>query len=163
MFEPAEIQEAWAATAGLEGDERVVQFAYKLADNVVKVDDKLVSEGITPEDQYAETVAGILKVFPQYYGQLRSLFNKKDANKRQGNPTPVHTMMDARVAQNFPSEWLDYSTYTEREMRYYAESLAYEAAYGRDLVGVYSDFDQLIKVLGDRANKYTEISMYTGQ
>jgi len=158
MFEPAEIQEAWAATAGLEGDERVVQFAYKLADNVVKVDDKLVSEGITPEDQYAETVAGILKVFPQYYGQLRSLFNKKDANKRQGNPTPVHTMMDARVAQNFPSEWLDYSTYTEREMRYYAESLAYEAAYGRDLVGVYSDFDQLIKVLGDRANKYTEIS-----
>ena len=158
MFEPAEIQEAWEQTEGLEGDERVVRFAYKLADNVVKVDDKLVSEGITPEQQYAATVADILKVFPQYYGQLRKLFAKKDANTRQGNPIPVHTMMDARVVQDFPSEWLDYSTYTEREMRYYAESLAYEAAYGRDLVGVYADFDQLINVLDERAKKYKTIS-----
>ena len=145
-FDPAEISEAWDATEGLEGEEKIIQFAYNLA-----------QQAITAEEQLAPAVADILKVFPRYFGQLRKLYEKKAENKSM-NPVPVHTMMDARIAQNFPSEWLDYSTYTEREMRYYAESLAYEAAYGRDLVGIFSDFDELRKVLSNRASDYKIIS-----
>ena len=146
-YDPAEIREAWEATEGLEGEEKVVQFAYNLARG-----------SITKEEQLTPAVADILKVFPRYFRQLRSLYSKKEEGKKMGNPVPVHTMMDARVAQNFPAEWLDFSTYTEREMRYYAESLAFEAAYGRDLVGVRRDYDDLIKLLRGRAEAYKKIT-----
>ena len=146
-YDPSEIREAWDATGGMEGESKVVQFAYNLA-----------QLGITKEEQITPAVIEILKVFPKYFGQLKSLYDKKKENTQIGNPVPVHTMMDARVAQNFPSEWMDFSTYTVREMGYYAESLAFEAAYGRDLVGVRRDFDNLISLLSKRATAYKKIT-----
>ena len=139
-------QEVWAETERLEGSARVSQFAFSLAE-IYSAEPEEVASG----------AAEVMGVFPRYYRKLKDMYDSKEQNKSK-NPIPVHTMMDARVAQDFPTEWLTYSRYTEREMRQYAESLAYESAYGRDLVGVLSDFDGVIAEMETLAQEYDRIT-----
>lgn len=144
-YDPAEIAAAWEATEGVEGAERVIQFAYNLAQSTA-----------TSEEQIVDTVTGIMRVFPKYYNRLSTFYQGLEA-KQAANPVPVHTVMDARMAQDFPAEWLSYSTYSEREMRYYAEALSYESAFGRDLVGIRRDFDALVSELEGQVIAYKKI------
>ncbi len=140
-YSQAEVQEAWESTKGLEGNERIIAFATSLSES---------------SDSSIEAQGEIINTFNIYFKKLEEMYSTKEENKSK-NPVPVHTMMDARVSQDFPNEWLEYSTYTEREMRYYAESLSYEAAYGRDLVGIYRDFDSIISELRRYATQYEKI------
>lgn len=141
-YSQAAVLTAWESTKGLEGSERIIAFATELSETSV--------DGSTPE-----SAAQIVNTFNTYFRRLETMYGQREENQ-SSNPVPVHTMMDARVAQDFPAEWLEFSTYSEREMRYYAESLSYEAAYGRDLVGIKSDFDALEKELRGFASKYED-------
>ena len=141
-YSQAAVLTAWESTKGLEGSERIIAFATELSETS--------ADGSTPE-----SAAQIINTFNTYFTRLETMYGQREENK-SSNPVPVHTMMDARVAQDFPAEWLEFSTYSEREMRYYAESLSYEAAYGRDLVGINQDFDALEKELRGFASKYED-------
>ena len=144
-YDPAEIASAWGATEGMEGAQRIIQFAYNLAQTTA-----------TSDEQMVDTVTGIMRVFPAYYKRLSTVYQGLEA-KQAANPVPIHTVMDARMAQDFPAEWLSYSTYSEREMRYYAEALSYESAFGRDLVGIRRDFDALVNELEGQVIAYKKI------
>lgn len=85
-----------------------------------------------------DTFAGIFE-------QINGIENEREQHQLKfGNSavnTVPHSLMDARIADNFPAQFLDYQRYDQTGSRVLANQLAIHAAFGRDMAGVNHDLD----------------------
>lgn len=83
----------------------------------------------------ADTVGRLM----HYAHQVQSIAAESDARHAAGLG---HMLMDARVADDFPNEWLDYYRFDQSTMDHLLRTMSAHAAFGRDLTAVR---DEMIK------------------
>lgn len=125
--------------------------------------------GTTPESDLADFVGETLDTFYQYFGQLGriEIQRRQQALTTDGrSPSSMipHQLIDSRIAEDFPHEWLEYQRYDQSVSRIIVHQMAIHTHMGRDMSSVNrnirtaveemellaKEFDDLVKIAADQ-------------
>lgn len=107
--------------------------------------------GGTP-DTVADTVQSVVgKVF-SYNRRLASL--KASGDKTSSEYNLPHVGIDSRVAEDFPSQWLQHETYTKQDNYNRVNKMAANSAFGRDLAALQKAMTDMQKEIEFLAAEY---------
>jgi hypothetical protein len=123
------VRQAWA-----DANNDVTQFAINL---------HRLEGGKPGED--ARTVAAVMGSFNRIFGEIKSDQDSKQGMESGGMEILPRQMMDARVAQDWPAEWVSYATYSEADNLQLLHQLARSAAFGPDAIGANGELSSTIK------------------
>lgn len=102
-------------------------------------------------------VADTLDTFANYYDAIAKQFGDKDRSDKAGLPTLPHQIMDARIAESFPGEWLRYETPDQNHNRTAVGYMAAANAYGRDASTLWRNFNTAKEELKLQAQRYQDV------
>lgn len=102
-------------------------------------------------------VAETVDTFRSFYWALNRGFAEVDSSASIGMPVPKHYMMDARQNEEMPTEWMHYKEYSIHGLRQITKTMAYNAAYGRNLQSILKNFDAAAQEQAALRNKYIAI------
>jgi len=114
--------------------------------------------GGTPETVSATVQSVVRRVF-QYGRRLTSLKASEDRNQAYFNLP--HVGIDSRVAEDFPSQWLQHETYTKQDNYNRVNKMAANSVFGRDLTALQKALNDMEKELGHLAAEYYAEMDYT--
>lgn len=112
------VRQAWSEA---EGD--VTRFAERLH----------ALEGGRPGDE-GRTVGSVLNGFRRMFGEIKADQDSKNGTEALGHEILPRQMMDARIANDWPAEWVSYATYTKADNLTLLHQLARGAAFGPDAI-----------------------------
>jgi hypothetical protein len=147
-------QQAWEEAGG-----DLVQFAlnlYELEDGPGKYAAKETE--LTAQQDLAAFVGETLDTFHQYFAQIARIQIEQDNSIMQvehGRSTTSlipHQLMDARIAEDFPAQWLEYQRYDQSISRIIVNQMAIHAHLGRDM----NEVNLNIRVAVDEMKKMSE-------
>ena len=114
-----------------------------------------------------EFVGETLGTFQAYFNSIHTQMTAKAHSGDSGMPpVPHREMMDARLSEDYPAEFLSYYTFDEHSLRQTVRRMSFQAAYGRDMAGMRSDLEQAEQEQNRLADHYREIvrdAMATGK
>lgn len=134
------IQDAWARANG-----DVFTFAMNLYENC---DGDMAD--VAAQGAY---VADVMHTFQSYAKLLNNTVSERNKSISLGFSGMPHRLMDARVADIMPVEWVQYESYDQNTARQYVHEAAYHAAFGRDGEAVKDEFRQAQSQLVDYRTK----------
>ena len=95
--------------------------------------------------------------FRNFFSALHAVHQEVAYARQTNTPTPAHALMDARVTEEFPAEWLSYRPMDSQSARQVVKLLAFESGAGRDMAGLRSNFDTAEHELNARVLELSEI------
>lgn len=112
------VRQAWS-----EADGKVSQFAERLH----------ALEGGKPGDENV-TVDHVMRGFARMFNEIKADQDAKNGTEALGHEILPRQMMDARVANDWPQEWVSYASYTKADNLTLLHQLARAAAFGPDAI-----------------------------
>lgn len=100
-------------------------------------------EGGKPGDE-ARTIQGVVTAFRRMFEEIKSDQDSKNGAEASGTEILPRQMMDARVANDWPAEWVSYATYAKADNLQLLHQLGIAAAFGRDAIAGNGELAQTI-------------------
>lgn len=104
-----------------------------------------------------EFVGETLDTFQSFYSSMEKAFAQHEEANRLGMDAPRRFLMDARVSEEYPTEWLDYAPFDVHSMRQMMKLQVYHSSFGRNMEGITADFGTALKEQQGLADKLTEL------
>lgn len=133
-----------------EGRGDVIKFAQALH--------KLEGRGETPVSQ---TINDVMNSFLAMFGEIKGQSEKRSIAEANGMEVSPRQMMDARMSDNWPAEWVSYSKYDTTTNFVFATQAALNASFGRNGFGAGGEFHSTMSSIIEniRLLKDTEASL----
>jgi|GEM_PF-5792058 len=123
------VRQAWA-----ESGDDVIRFAEKLH----------ALEGGKPGSE-GNTVGNVLTGFQRMFNEIKSDQDSKNGTEALGHEILPRQMMDARIANDWPAEWVSYAAYTKADNLTLLHQLARGAAFGSDAIAATGELSSTIR------------------
>jgi hypothetical protein len=118
----ANVRAAWEASKNVAEDGDITTFIAEL--------NRLEGGDSATEAEFAGLV---MKSFTNMFAKVHKVANERaQADQNMGIPVLPEEIMNARTAEDFPPEWVDYALYDQGSNKVVLHSLALNYAFGRD-------------------------------
>jgi hypothetical protein len=123
------VRQAWS-----EADGKISQFAERLHS----------LEGGKPGAENV-TVGHVLASLRRMFNEIKADQDSKNGTEALGHEILPRQMMDARIANDWPAEWVSYATYTKADNLTLLHQLARSAAFGPDAISASGELASTIR------------------
>lgn len=123
------VRQAWS-----EADGKISQFAERLH----------ALEGGKPGAENV-TVGHVLGSLRRMFNEIKADQDSKNGTQALGHEILPRQMMDARIANDWPAEWVSYATYTKADNLTLLHQLARAAAFGPDAISASGELASTIR------------------
>ena len=96
-------------------------------------------------DTQKTTVASVMRSFRRMFEEIKSDQDAKEGIEKSGVEVLPRQMMDARIANDWPAEWVSYATYNESDNLQLLHQLARSAAFGPDAIAANGELANTIR------------------
>lgn len=123
------VRQAWSEAGG-----DIIRFAERLH----------ALEGGKPGSE-GNTVGNVLTGFQRMFNEIKSDQDSKNGTEALGHEILPRQMMDARIANDWPAEWVSYATYNKADNLTLLHQLALGAAFGSDAIAATGELSSTIR------------------
>jgi hypothetical protein len=123
------VRQAWVESGG-----SVTEFATRL---------HALEGGVAGQE--ARTVGSVMRSFLRMFEEIKADQDSKEGVQNLGIEVLPRQMMDARIANDWPAEWVSYATYNEGDNLQLLHQLARSAAFGPDAIAANSELSNTIR------------------
>lgn len=102
-------------------------------------------------------VAETLDTLENYFQVVHKIHQEVAVGQKNSIESVQRLLMDARLSEEFPEEWLEYRRYDLNQSRILMTQLATHAAFGRNLEAVHADFDTALNALKSQRDQFNKI------
>ncbi|MCM2276301.1 MAG: hypothetical protein NDI75_16085, partial [Candidatus Didemnitutus sp.] len=123
-----------------------VRMAWERSDGNVLAFMRALHEAVAPDGtEVHQTIADVMRGFGTMFEQLKRDHEARQQAQQSGMETGPRQMMDARLADNWPPEWVSYAKYDSTSNYVFMHQAAIHAAVGRGGFGPGGEFMQLVQ------------------